>query len=228
MFLGAHSFRCLHARLGDARGETFSASNWLDPWNEEDASRPRSGWPNEGERHDPRPPVRNHRRCVPDLRPSRYSVVVPTRPVERDGKRAPRVPGPPLAASLSRHLPRTISPSLVGCRQVLPRRAALDGAQAARLRASRWVSTVTLPISRVLDEASQERSVPAAVHFVDVGQIGTELRPVCGSWSDDVTWTTIHSIVTCPLCARLVRGERSARSHRSASPSSSSRGARGG
>jgi hypothetical protein len=54
--------------------------------------------------------------------------------------------------------------------------------------------------------------VPAAVHFVDIRQIGTELRPVCGSWSDDVTWTTIHSIVTCPLCARLVRGERPTRS----------------
>ena len=52
--------------------------------------------------------------------------------------------------------------------------------------------------------------MPPAIHFVDIRQIGTELRPVCGTWSDDVTWTTIHFVVTCPLCARLVRGERSA------------------
>lgn len=43
------------------------------------------------------------------------------------------------------------------------------------------------------------------IHFVDVARIGTELRPVCGAWSDDVTWTTVAGVVTCTACARLRR-----------------------
>ncbi len=43
------------------------------------------------------------------------------------------------------------------------------------------------------------------IHFVDVARIGAELRPMCGAWSDDVTWTTVASVVTCSACARLLR-----------------------
>ena len=43
------------------------------------------------------------------------------------------------------------------------------------------------------------------VHFVDPRRIGTELRPICGAWSDDITWTTVPQAMTCPACARLIR-----------------------
>jgi hypothetical protein len=43
------------------------------------------------------------------------------------------------------------------------------------------------------------------IHFVDVKRIAQELRPVCGAWGDNVTWTTVRAVMTCPACARLVR-----------------------
>ncbi len=46
---------------------------------------------------------------------------------------------------------------------------------------------------------------PAVIHFVEVGRIGTELRPVCGAWSEYVAWTTVRAVMTCPACAHLLR-----------------------
>jgi hypothetical protein len=43
------------------------------------------------------------------------------------------------------------------------------------------------------------------IHFVDVARMKDELRPVCGAWGEDVTWTTIPAIMTCPECALAVR-----------------------
>ncbi len=51
-------------------------------------------------------------------------------------------------------------------------------------------------------------TVTSVIHFVDVGSIGTELRPVCGAWGEHVTWTTLRSVMTCPACARLLRVAR--------------------
>ena len=42
---------------------------------------------------------------------------------------------------------------------------------------------------------------PRVIHFVDVAHMKDELRPVCGAWGDEVTWTTLVSITTCPACA---------------------------
>ncbi len=46
------------------------------------------------------------------------------------------------------------------------------------------------------------------IHFVDVARVRSELRPLCGAWHDDVTWTTLRAVVTCPACARLLREPR--------------------
>jgi len=46
------------------------------------------------------------------------------------------------------------------------------------------------------------------IHFVDVERLGAELRPICGAWSENVTWTTVRSVMTCPACARLLRVAR--------------------
>jgi len=46
------------------------------------------------------------------------------------------------------------------------------------------------------------------IHFVVVAKLGTDLRPVCGDWSDDVTWTTVQTLTTCPACARRLREAR--------------------
>lgn len=42
--------------------------------------------------------------------------------------------------------------------------------------------------------------MPSLIHLVDVAAIATELRPICGEWSDDVTWTTIPALTSCPRC----------------------------
>jgi hypothetical protein len=46
--------------------------------------------------------------------------------------------------------------------------------------------------------------MPSVIHFVDVARIKIELRPVCGDWSEEVTWTTVRSAVTCLACTRLL------------------------
>jgi hypothetical protein len=58
-----------------------------------------------------------------------------------------------------------------------------------------------------MTEAHRQRGSPLAsvIHFVDVGRTGAELRPVCGAWSECVTWTTVRSVMTCPACAHLLR-----------------------
>ena len=55
--------------------------------------------------------------------------------------------------------------------------------------------------------AAGSRSV---IHYVDVEQVAEELRPVCGAWGDEVTWTTIVSVATCPDCALALRRNRPA------------------
>lgn len=55
------------------------------------------------------------------------------------------------------------------------------------------------------------------IHYVDVAHMEEELRPVCGAWGDEVTWTTLLTITTCPACAVALRrgnstGNRSFRS----------------
>lgn len=44
--------------------------------------------------------------------------------------------------------------------------------------------------------------LPCVIHYVDVARMKDELRPVCGAWGDDVTWTTLPAIATCPQCVR--------------------------
>ena len=46
---------------------------------------------------------------------------------------------------------------------------------------------------------------PCVIHYVDVARLTDELRPVCGAWADEVTWTTVPAITTCPQCARVWR-----------------------
>ncbi len=43
------------------------------------------------------------------------------------------------------------------------------------------------------------------IHFVDPAGIRDELRPLCGAWSEDVSWTTVRAAASCPACARLMR-----------------------
>jgi hypothetical protein len=43
------------------------------------------------------------------------------------------------------------------------------------------------------------------VHFVDLARVKDELRPLCGAWHEDVTWTTLRTAMTCPACVRLLR-----------------------
>ncbi len=54
-------------------------------------------------------------------------------------------------------------------------------------------------------DTSLEAGTSCVIHFVDVARIKDELRPVCGAWGEDVTWTTIRAIMTCPECALAVR-----------------------
>ena len=61
------------------------------------------------------------------------------------------------------------------------------------------------------------------IHYVDVARMTDELRPLCGAWGDDVTWTTLPAIATCPQCARAWREDvadanRSFRAGASAAP----------
>jgi len=74
----------------------------------------------------------------------------------------------------------------------------------------------------VLDRKQADGS-SCVIHFVDVACMDDELRPVCGAWGDEVTWTTILAIMTCPDCALVVRGKqpdgfRAAASTRASSP----------
>jgi hypothetical protein len=48
--------------------------------------------------------------------------------------------------------------------------------------------------------APAENVQSSVIHFVDVTKIETELRPVCGAWSELVTWTTVPGVTTCPAC----------------------------
>ncbi len=43
------------------------------------------------------------------------------------------------------------------------------------------------------------------IHFVGPAGIGGELRPLCGAWSEDISWTTVRAAASCPACARLMR-----------------------
>jgi len=56
------------------------------------------------------------------------------------------------------------------------------------------------------------------IHFVDLDRIGSELRPVCGAWSEHVTWTTIRGLVTCLACARRTRAARRGSPHATPNP----------
>ncbi len=56
------------------------------------------------------------------------------------------------------------------------------------------------------------------IHFVDVARMDDELRPVCGAWGDEVTWTTILAVMTCPECALALREKRPGGSRTAASP----------
>jgi len=49
--------------------------------------------------------------------------------------------------------------------------------------------------------------MPNVIHFafVDWDRADAELRPLCGAWSETVTWTTILEIATCATCASLAR-----------------------
>ena len=66
---------------------------------------------------------------------------------------------------------------------------------------------IPMPTKTGMSEAGTQRRSPkpAVIHFVEVGKIGTELRPVCGAWSEYVTWTTVRAVMTCPACERLLR-----------------------
>ncbi len=47
--------------------------------------------------------------------------------------------------------------------------------------------------------------MPHVIHFVDISRIDDELRPVCGAWSELVTWTTVPRVVTCLACAQRLQ-----------------------
>lgn len=71
-------------------------------------------------------------------------------------------------------------------------------------RLKRCVANIT-PASSSATRVPSESTVHSLIHFVDYAKIGLELRPVCGAWSDDITWTTLGHAMTCPACARLAR-----------------------
>ena len=68
-------------------------------------------------------------------------------------------------------------------------------------------------LDRTLDTGSS-----CVIHFVDVTCMKDELRPVCGAWGEEVTWTTIPAVTTCPECALAVRQGKPGRSRPAASP----------
>ena len=65
-------------------------------------------------------------------------------------------------------------------------------------------------------ETTRYAESPCVIHYVDVAHMQEELRPVCGAWGDEVTWTTLVGIATCPACASALRqGDPGNRSFRS-------------
>ena len=49
----------------------------------------------------------------------------------------------------------------------------------------------------------QEPSHPGVVHFAIIED--ANVRPLCGSWRDGPSWTTLPRAVTCPHCFELMR-----------------------
>lgn len=41
------------------------------------------------------------------------------------------------------------------------------------------------------------------IHLVDAAHACQDLRPICGASGDDLNWTTLRNVHTCPDCARL-------------------------
>lgn len=64
-------------------------------------------------------------------------------------------------------------------------------------------------------ETTMYAESPCVIHYVDVAHLEEELRPVCGAWGDEVTWTTLVGIATCPACASALRQAPGNRSFRS-------------
>ena len=69
-----------------------------------------------------------------------------------------------------------------------------------------------------MPETTLVASSPYVIHFVDVAAMEDELRPVCGAWGEEVTWTTIPAIMTCPKCALAFREKRPGSSRAAAPP----------
>ncbi len=68
-------------------------------------------------------------------------------------------------------------------------------------------------------ETTMYAGSPCVIHYVDVAHMQEELRPVCGAWGDEVTWTTLLTIATSPACASALRmGDASNRPFRSDPP----------
>jgi hypothetical protein len=47
-------------------------------------------------------------------------------------------------------------------------------------------------------------STTSVIHLADAAT--SELRSVCGAGHQQVNWTTVLAVVTCPACARLMGG----------------------
>ncbi len=43
---------------------------------------------------------------------------------------------------------------------------------------------------------------PIHLVLVDAARLDDDPRPVCGTWGDDVTWTTLPVATTCAACVR--------------------------
>jgi hypothetical protein len=71
-------------------------------------------------------------------------------------------------------------------------------------------------------ERTQVAGSRYVIHLVDVAALEDELRPVCGAWGEEVTWTTIPAITTCPQCALAVLQKEARGSRPAARPRASS------